>query len=168
MDKPLSPASAVLLAVWLALPLTGCGTGGQMTRTPADHPASALAPAGAMPEAIDTLAVDAPLQPQPMPIMMDHHKAGDDGGAMGGARDGGGYEGMVMPGEVEPDMHREHQHNPPRPTDETLPLHPIPAGAAMYVCPMHPDVTSVRADARCPQCGMKLEPVAVDESKAQP
>ena len=30
-------------------------------------------------------------------------------------------------------------------------------GHALYVCPMHPDVTSESAD-RCPRCGMKLAP----------
>jgi FtsP/CotA-like multicopper oxidase with cupredoxin domain len=32
-----------------------------------------------------------------------------------------------------------------------------PEGTAEYVCPMHPDVKSVRPD-RCPKCGMKLVP----------
>jgi FtsP/CotA-like multicopper oxidase with cupredoxin domain len=35
--------------------------------------------------------------------------------------------------------------------------HASPGSTAAYVCPMHPDVTSMRAD-RCPKCGMKLVP----------
>lgn len=29
--------------------------------------------------------------------------------------------------------------------------------AHAYVCPMHPEVTSDKADAKCPKCGMALE-----------
>jgi FtsP/CotA-like multicopper oxidase with cupredoxin domain len=34
--------------------------------------------------------------------------------------------------------------------------------ASLYVCPMHPEVTSTSAD-RCPQCGMKLVPADLVE-----
>ncbi len=32
----------------------------------------------------------------------------------------------------------------------------VAPGAALYVCPMHPEVTSDNPDQRCPKCGMKL------------
>lgn len=31
------------------------------------------------------------------------------------------------------------------------------AKKAVYICPMHPNVTSTNAKARCPECGMFLE-----------
>jgi DNA-directed RNA polymerase subunit RPC12/RpoP len=37
---------------------------------------------------------------------------------------------------------------------------PDPGAAVIYVCPMHPDVSSTEP-ARCPDCGMKLVPTAV-------
>jgi hypothetical protein len=35
---------------------------------------------------------------------------------------------------------------------------PEPAKAALYACPMHPEVTSTDPG-RCPKCGMVLQPV---------
>ena len=37
------------------------------------------------------------------------------------------------------------------------------AGAVVYACPMHPEVTSKRTGATCPKCNMKLQAVSADE-----
>lgn len=46
----------------------------------------------------------------------------------------------------------KHPYSGVRPSDRTPPA----ASAAVYVCPMHPDVTSAKPG-KCPQCGMTLE-----------
>jgi uncharacterized lipoprotein YajG len=44
----------------------------------------------------------------------------------------------------------------PKPaTTSTAPVQPATAQAAVYTCPMHPEVTSDRP-AKCPKCGMDL------------
>lgn len=40
--------------------------------------------------------------------------------------------------------------------DHAVPAEPSPSGQAKYMCPMHPAVTSNDPEARCPECGMKI------------
>ncbi|MBS1260867.1 MAG: hypothetical protein MAG453_00183 [Calditrichaeota bacterium] len=37
---------------------------------------------------------------------------------------------------------------------------------ALFTCPMHPEVITDRADARCPLCGMELAPLSAEETAA--
>lgn len=54
---------------------------------------------------------------------------------------------------AQPMAHGEHRTaSPPQPA-------PAPADAldqALYMCPMHPEVTSTDPNARCPECGMRI------------
>lgn len=77
------------------------------------------------------------------------------------ARQGGGHEGHQMRG-ITPGEDRE---NPPTPMPATRDRTTAPAGdhsqhggsqaAAVYTCPMHPEVTSNKPGT-CPKCGMTL------------
>ena len=60
-------------------------------------------------------------------------------------------------------------HDPSNPRAEETPVAlvaaaaPAPtaapdAGATVYACPMHPDVTATEPGHRCPKCGMELVP----------
>jgi len=49
---------------------------------------------------------------------------------------------------AQPDAHAHHP--PPMTAPDSKPL---------FRCPMHPDVTSSDPNAKCPKCGMSLEPV---------
>lgn len=128
-----------------ALGLVGCA--GPLPSDPAtsgDHPANPNAPTAAFPLPSQTLAVaDAPSEPLP-PSGHQHAGTGDDDAP------------ASLPGEAGMD-HAAMGHDMAsmsRPTTKPS-SQPTTQAAAIYTCPMHPEV---RADApgRCPICGMKL------------
>jgi hypothetical protein len=122
---------AVAVAVVL---LAGCAA--RYTHAPltADHPASPDSAATALPERSHTLTVGE----QPAPATPGADNSGAHDGAHPGIAEG--VEAGTMPA---------HQHDA-----ATAPAGD--AAATLYVCPMHPDVTSDKPDQRCPTCGMKL------------
>ncbi len=125
---------SILLAAGL---LAACdGTAATPEMPTAGHPASASAPAAAMPAASDTLLVTPAGEPAaPPPREVEHAHVGG--------------------------LHPQH---PAATQPATQPsTQPATQAAAMYVCPMHPEVTSTDPDARCPKCGMFLEPVKAEQ-----
>jgi len=51
-----------------------------------------------------------------------------------------------------------HQHAAPAPASTPVPV------ATLYMCPMHPKVTSNNPEDRCPQCGMKVNQKVTSEA----
>jgi hypothetical protein len=75
------------------------------------------------------------------------------------AREGGGHEGHDMRG-ITPGQDRENPPSPMRATRDRAPAgdhsqHGGAQAAAVYTCPMHPEVTSDKPGT-CPKCGMTL------------
>lgn len=118
--------------------LGGCAATYTEPTLPPDHPANVGAGESPPPERSHTLdlAATEPVAPMPEGMKMEH-------GGMGGAS----TPMPDMPG-MEGGGHKR----------ETPPPSPA-SGAAIYACPMHPEVTSDKPDQRCPKCGMKLKNV---------
>ncbi len=65
---------------------------------------------------------------------------------------------MTAPAAFAVDAHAGHNHaTPTKPAVKKVLKTQAPAKKVVYVCPMHPNVTSTNAKARCPECGMFLE-----------
>lgn len=120
--------------LWIAvLALAGCSATYHEPELSADHPASPDAPVvfrGERAATLDLSAAD-PVAPAPP--------------ASAGGHEGHGASPAPAP---EGRGHGEGAHEAPAPTE--------PAGNALYVCPMHPEVTSDKHGQRCPKCGMAL------------
>lgn len=124
------------LLIAALLILGGCASSYTEPTLPADHPANAAA-MEALPvtrwQTLDLARTD-PVTPAQADAGMSHggHETGNN----------------AMSKPLEPSDHGgAHGHDAPILS---------PDGAAMYACPMHPEVTSDKPDQRCPKCGMKL------------
>lgn len=63
---------------------------------------------------------------------------------------------LAEPVTARPASRHDHAMDPGTDHDHTPMAPDVPAGdAAVYTCPMHPDVTSTEPG-RCPECNMKL------------
>lgn len=136
-----------------AIPLVAAGCAGSRTAAtpPPDHPASPAAATAPLPPASGVLATHEPLQPARGGA--EHQRIGP------GSEDEAGGPGENTVGQGAPGHSGHGGHgqvaSPPGVTGQGA-APPEAAGAqAMYVCPMHPEVTSGEPS-RCPKCGMKL------------
>lgn len=125
-----------LLVFAAGLALSGCASSYIEPALPTDHPANPAADEAPRPQASRTLDLSAADPVIPVP---------------GGARkdrEGHDMDDMTPSGPSSPEVQggAEGRGTPS-----------VPEGAAIvYACPMHPEVTSDKADQRCPKCGMAL------------
>lgn len=120
----------LLIAALLAL--GGCAASYTEPTLPADHPANLAAEEAPSPmrwSTLDTAAVG-PVGSMPAEPAMDHS----------------GHEGDEKTAPL-PEKRDYEDETPPRGA----------AAPGTYACPMHAEVTSDKADQRCPKCGMKLK-----------
>lgn len=129
MSWRIAPPCALLVA------LAGCA-GTATPNVPDDHPASVRAEATPLPPRSTTLAIS----------------TGVTSAASAGAPAAPQHDHSA---------HGGHDAHGAAPTAAQSGQPPTPAtggatAAGAYVCPMHPEVVSAKADDRCPKCKMKL------------
>lgn len=151
----------LLSAVVLAAALGGCsGSSVADPAASANHPANPGSLAPAVPPASTTLALTDPvvLAGNP-PVSHEHVGPGTNDPILGPAEqapDSGADDSPIArPSDVPLGGIRDsgHEHGMAAGSGSTQ---PSTQPAALYVCPMHPEVTSDQPDQRCSICGMKL------------
>jgi len=138
------PNMSILGVLACAIAVAGCAAQTSALRMDASHPADPRAPEAPMarfiplgPDAFDRAIVDEP--PARFP---DRTTVPPNGG-------------HAMP------LHRHDGHGSGAaetlapPSRDSSSIAPDPSDSAMYVCPMHPEVTDVKTS-ECPKCGMTL------------
>lgn len=144
----------ILLTVLGITLLAGCAAQEIQTALPADHPANSQAAVASVPTRSITL------RPEPVNVeaarnasapVMRHDHVTTEQGASNAAHDRDG-DGAAEPGTA--DRHSEQAANGE--ADHEQSTRPVGAAAALYVCPMHKDITSDKP-AKCPKCKMKLK-----------
>jgi hypothetical protein len=145
------------LMLFLMAGLSGCAGNRATFQTPADHPASASADMASRHASSATLAVVEPVTVTPMPVMrMDHSQ-----GHAKPTEDMEPADHDAMPSMDASEVPHEHEHSTTQSSGaDVTPRTETP----LYVCPMHPEVTSTDPAVRCPKCGMKLKARQIEEA----
>lgn len=146
----------VSLIVLLVLGLVGCASDPVPPGGPDDHPASAAANIAPLPASTATLAIVQPVTVTPMPAMQMEHSTGH----AKPSSDAKPVEHDGMKGRDADQGEQMQDHSTMQPSEMGTMASPA---APVYVCPMHPEVTSSDSTARCPKCGMKLKARQIEE-----
>ena len=126
-------------ALSAALGLAGCAGSLPDVVTTGDHPANPDAPTAPYPPPSQTLAIADATTAEPLPPNAHDHVGPGDNDPM-----------APMPGMDRGATGHDMMDMSPMPATA-----PATQAAAIYTCPMHPDVQADAPD-RCPICGMKL------------
>jgi hypothetical protein len=133
-------AYALLTGVVVAYAIPACSSRSGFASLPATSPASLSAAEGAALSVTRALQEDPPLPSERTDGWTGLHPTGDEATHRNHGHSDGHAHGPAKP-EVQGAEHAPHQGVGP---------------AAVYSCPMHPDVVSDEPG-RCPRCGMALE-----------
>ena len=126
---------------------------GKESPTSASSPAPVAVPPEQPAKTLQPDALDAPAATS----VVDAQRSAEMARGMAGGHGGHGGHGVVRYRHVDagrgPEAHLEEDQSPGAGSDHTG--HEAHEAAGLYVCPMHPDVTSDKPGT-CPKCGMAL------------